>query len=244
MDGIEVVGTQHHAAASPFLLSSPPPGHHHHHVHHTHASYNIQAVQLSFDACLAYNTASSTSGIPIGRGTSSPIAATSVNSGKAVSLLTLSSCPPLHSASSDSPDIHHRHRHHHHHHHNDSQQHHSISENPVSPSDSAEKQIQPRNGDDDDVCIGNCQDDMRDATEKDKPGDLNTPVTTSSDLPSFFGPSALVEPPPISGTASTLRKTSFKQTIYYNRFSLILNPRAPERLLKGKVKVIKATRRP
>lgn len=30
-------------------------------------------------------------------------------------------------------------------------------------------------------------------------GDLNTPVTTSSDLPSFFGPSTVVEPPPITG---------------------------------------------
>lgn len=31
------------------------------------------------------------------------------------------------------------------------------------------------------------------------PGDLNTPVTTSSDVPSFFGPSTVVEPPPITG---------------------------------------------
>lgn len=30
-------------------------------------------------------------------------------------------------------------------------------------------------------------------------GDLNTPVTTSSDIPSFFGPSTVVEPPPITG---------------------------------------------
>lgn len=30
-------------------------------------------------------------------------------------------------------------------------------------------------------------------------GDLNTPVTTSSDVPSFFGPSTVVEPPPITG---------------------------------------------
>ncbi|XP_075222904.1 zinc finger domain-containing protein striped isoform X3 [Lycorma delicatula] len=32
------------------------------------------------------------------------------------------------------------------------------------------------------------------------PGDLNTPVTTSSDVPSFFGPSTVVEPPPITGS--------------------------------------------
>ncbi|XP_046658909.1 early growth response protein 1-B isoform X1 [Homalodisca vitripennis] len=30
------------------------------------------------------------------------------------------------------------------------------------------------------------------------PGDLNTPVTTSGDGPSFFGPSTVVEPPPIT----------------------------------------------
>lgn len=30
-------------------------------------------------------------------------------------------------------------------------------------------------------------------------GDLNTPVTTANDLPSFFGPSVVVEPPPITG---------------------------------------------
>jgi len=34
-----------------------------------------------------------------------------------------------------------------------------------------------------------------------EPGDLNTPVTTSSDLPSFF-PSTVVEPPPISGEST------------------------------------------
>ncbi|XP_069679729.1 uncharacterized protein sr isoform X1 [Periplaneta americana] len=31
-----------------------------------------------------------------------------------------------------------------------------------------------------------------------QPGDLNTPVTTSGDIPSFFGPSTVVEPPPIT----------------------------------------------
>jgi hypothetical protein len=31
------------------------------------------------------------------------------------------------------------------------------------------------------------------------PGDLNTPVTTSGDIPSFFGPSTVVEPPIITG---------------------------------------------
>ncbi|KAI5707309.1 hypothetical protein M8J75_016617 [Diaphorina citri] len=34
-------------------------------------------------------------------------------------------------------------------------------------------------------------------------GDLNTPVTTSGDIPSFFGPSTVVEPPPITGSLET-----------------------------------------
>ncbi|CAG9815769.1 unnamed protein product [Phaedon cochleariae] len=33
-----------------------------------------------------------------------------------------------------------------------------------------------------------------------QPGDLNTPVTTSGDAPSFFGPSTVLEPPPITGS--------------------------------------------
>nr|XP_015837968.1 PREDICTED: early growth response protein 1 isoform X1 [Tribolium castaneum] len=38
------------------------------------------------------------------------------------------------------------------------------------------------------------------AVSEAQPGDLNTPVTTSSDIPSFFGPSTVVEPPPITGS--------------------------------------------
>ncbi|KAK7571126.1 hypothetical protein V9T40_014730 [Parthenolecanium corni] len=34
------------------------------------------------------------------------------------------------------------------------------------------------------------------------PADLNTPVTTSGDVPTFFGPSTVVEPPPITGKCS------------------------------------------
>nr|XP_022919611.1 early growth response protein 1-A-like [Onthophagus taurus] len=33
-----------------------------------------------------------------------------------------------------------------------------------------------------------------------QPGDLNTPVTTSGDIPTFFGPTTVVEPPPITGS--------------------------------------------
>ncbi|KAG5893957.1 hypothetical protein JTB14_027705 [Gonioctena quinquepunctata] len=36
-----------------------------------------------------------------------------------------------------------------------------------------------------------------------QPGDLNTPVTTSGDVPSFFGPSTVIEPPPITGSLDT-----------------------------------------
>ncbi|XP_023717402.1 transcription factor Sp8 isoform X2 [Cryptotermes secundus] len=38
------------------------------------------------------------------------------------------------------------------------------------------------------------------AAPETQPGDLNTPVTTSGDIPSFFGPSTVVEPPPITGS--------------------------------------------
>lgn len=41
-------------------------------------------------------------------------------------------------------------------------------------------------------------DDLSAASEP-QSGDLNTPVTTSGDIPSFFGPSTVVEPPPITG---------------------------------------------
>jgi hypothetical protein len=38
-----------------------------------------------------------------------------------------------------------------------------------------------------------------DRVQQHQTGDLNTPVTTSSDIPSFFGPSTVVEPPIITG---------------------------------------------
>lgn len=42
------------------------------------------------------------------------------------------------------------------------------------------------------------------AASEPQSGDLNTPVTTSGDIPSFFGPSTVVEPPPITGKAQQL----------------------------------------
>lgn len=39
-------------------------------------------------------------------------------------------------------------------------------------------------------------------------GDLNTPVTTSSDVPSFFGPSTVIEPPPITSKCSRVMSAS------------------------------------
>ncbi|KAJ8953171.1 hypothetical protein NQ318_017200 [Aromia moschata] len=44
-----------------------------------------------------------------------------------------------------------------------------------------------------------------------QPGDLNTPVTTSGDIPSFFGPSTVVEPPPITGSLDP-EELSIEQT--------------------------------
>ncbi|XP_025075391.1 protein doublesex-like, partial [Pogonomyrmex barbatus] len=208
MDGVEVVGSQPHAATSPFLLSSPPMGHHH---HHHHATFNLQSVQLSFDACLPYNAASSSSG-SVTCGTS--VNATCTNSSstscdKSTPSLSLAPSVPLHMqlqiSSTASPEHNHGRHHQHHHHHrlDDHHQHQLHVANASSPStDTADKRHQP--DDDDKSCIRNCRNDIHDTNDKDKPGDLNTPVTTSSDLPSFFGPSALVEPPPISGTYISL----------------------------------------
>lgn len=69
-------------------------------------------------------------------------------------------------------------------------------------------------------------------------GDLNTPVTTSNDIPSFFGPSTIVEPPPITGKKCLrnilkisllskyllyiLRLSRDKSALTYDTFSLYL----------------------
>jgi len=206
MDGMEVVGSQPHAAAtSPFLLSSPPLGHHH---HHHHATFNLQTVQLSFDACLPYNAASSSSNsVTCGIG-GTPVNATCTNSSansKTVPTLSLPSCVPLHMqlqiTPTDSPEHSHGRHHHHHHHHrlDDHHQHHLHTDVSSPPTDVVDGKRHRQPDEDDKGCIRNCRNDIHDTNDKDKPGDLNTPVTTSSDLPSFFGPSALVEPPPISG---------------------------------------------
>ena len=208
MDGVEVVGSQPHAATSPFLLSSPPLGHHHHH----HATFNLP-VQLSFDACLPYNAASSSSSVTCGvSGTS--VNATCTNSsstscGKTnTPQLSLSTNVPLHmqlQISSTTPTEHNHERHHQHHHRLDDHHQHQLHPNVSSPStDIADGKRHRQPDDDDKSCIRNCRGDIHDTNDKDKPGDLNTPVTTSSDLPSFFGPSALVEPPPISGIYNQL----------------------------------------
>ncbi|XP_070511687.1 uncharacterized protein [Cardiocondyla obscurior] len=203
MDGVEVVGSQPHAATSPFLLSSPPLGHHH---HHHHATFNLP-VQLSFDACLPYNAATSSGSVTCGVGgtpatcTNSP----STNCGKN-STLSLPSSVPLHmqlqiSSTATSEQNHGRH---HPHQRLDDHHQHQLHAGAPSPSTEVADGKRHRQLDDDDKsCIRNCRSDIQDVSDKDKPGDLNTPVTTSSDLPSFFGPSALVEPPPISGSLAS-----------------------------------------
>lgn len=216
MDGMEVVGSQPHAATSPFLLSPPPLGHHHHHHHHhPHATFNLQAVQLSFDACLPYNAATSSNSIVCGvGGTSTPAATTCTSStscNKTIPTLSLATCAPLqaqHQNNTDTSDHHGRPHHHHHHQRLDEHQHHRHvdASSPSSDSTDGKRRLQAVNEDKD--CS---RDDLQEPNEKDKPGDLNTPVTTSSDLPSFFGPSALVEPPPISGTYN---QQSFKRLLF------------------------------
>lgn len=204
MDGIEVVGSQPHAAAtSPFLLSSPPLGHHH------HATYmqTVQTVQLSFDACLPYNAASSSTSnsVSCGAGGGTPVNAICANSStgcsKTVPTLSLSTCVPLHTQLQITPiDPLCHGRQNHHHRLDDHRQHHLHTDASSPSADAADDKRQRQVDDGDKGCIRNCRNDIHDSNDKDKPGDLNTPVTTSSDLPSFFGPSALVEPPPISGT--------------------------------------------
>lgn len=229
MDGMEVVGSQPHAATSPFLLSSPPLGHHHH--HHHHATFNLQTVQLSFDACLPYNAApSSNSSVTCGiSGTPVTYTNSSTSCGKTIPTLSLSSCVPLHTQLQISPtdstehnhDRHH-HQHHHHHHRLDDHQHHLHTDASSPAVDATDGKRHRQTDDDDKGCIRNCRSDIHDSNDKDKPGDLNTPVTTSSDLPSFFGPSALVEPPPISGIyTSAILKTRIDRRQFY--FSLVFS---------------------
>lgn len=57
------------------------------------------------------------------------------------------------------------------------------------------------------------------AASEPQPGDLNTPVTTSGDIPSFFGPSTVVEPPPITGMPESKQSIhlSLKHYCCYSR---------------------------
>lgn len=50
------------------------------------------------------------------------------------------------------------------------------------------------------VCSTTAPEEDATLTSEAQTGDLNTPVTTSGDIPSFFGPSTVLEPPPITGT--------------------------------------------
>lgn len=52
---------------------------------------------------------------------------------------------------------------------------------------------------------------VSEANNNNNSGDLNTPVTTASDIPSFFGPSTVVEPPPITS-----------KYLFFSKFSLNL----------------------
>lgn len=222
MDGMEVIGSQAHAAAtSPFLLSSPPLGHH-------HATFNLQTVQLSFDACLTYNAStgsgsnstgyigsvnflsgsSPSTSIAGAASLSTPIGGSTVTSLSPKSVPTLSlTTLPIHRQCITSDSTENR-QVHSHVQNNDLRRRLDI-ENSQSLDDSTgntKKRRSQRTN-----CYSNNREctveyrDIQSSDEKDKPGDLNTPVTTSSDLPSFFGPAALVEPPPISGLLIFIR---------------------------------------
>lgn len=218
MDGMEIIGSQSHAATSPFLLSSPPLRHH-------HATFNLQTVQLSFDACLTYNTSTNSSSSnngcignvnlfsetsPLSSNVTSAILPAEVTISPATSLITKSTptltlaALPEHqpctvSGSENNHEI----------------EHHgenlgfkkrsdvkiSASTNEIS-SNLKKRRLNRTNCDDntkEDNNPTSCRNDFQNPDEKDKTEDLNTPITTSSDLPTFFGPAAFVEPPPISG---------------------------------------------
>ncbi|XP_026301098.1 myb-like protein Q isoform X2 [Apis mellifera] len=177
MDGMEVVGSQPHAATSPFLLSPPPLGHHHHH-HHPHATFNLQTVQLSFDACLPYNSATSSNSIVCGvGGTSTPAATTCTSStscNKTIPSLSLAPCAPLqaqHQNSADTTDHHGRHHQHHHQRLNDHQHHrHVDASSPSSDSTDGKRRLQSVNEEKD--CSRECRDDLQESNDKDKTGSL------------------------------------------------------------------------
>lgn len=216
MDSMEMINSQTHSAAtSPFLLSSSPLGH--------HTTFNLQTVQLSFDTCLTYNSSticstnsnsecignanfisgispdSSISAVVSTHDEMSTSALTSLSS-KSTSTLNLTTLPE--SQQCISVELLEQHDH------NKSLkldtkkqinlENSSLLENSnlnikrrrlhQSTCENISKE-----------CSEEYKDNSHTVDDKDKPGDLNTPVTTSGDLPSFFGPAVLVEPPPISG---------------------------------------------
>lgn len=218
MDGMEIIGSQAHAATSPFLLSSPPLRHH-------HTTFNLQTVQLSFDACLTYNTSgtcsSNNSGcmgnVNIFSGPSTLPSNTAlaavpaeVTISPATALISKSSAlssttVPTHQQCTISGLV----------------ENHEVNSN-IDTSDfkkrlnetnslstngtcnNLKKRRLTRSTCDDStkVCSTTCAENFQTSDEKDKTEELNTPITTSSDLPTFFGPAAFVEPPPISGTVA------------------------------------------
>lgn len=230
MDGMEILGSQPHVAAtSPFLLSSPPLGHH-------HATFNLQAVQLSFDACLTYNSTTGESSdnscinslnlvSNVAPSTSSanstlePNAAgcssVSVSNSKSTSA-TLPPVFPIHHQCLTLGQMEHNQC-------RDQNQESTRKleiESPT-PLDNSQSNIKTRRlqrpGYDasSKECAVECKNEEQNLDEKDKQGDLNTPVTTTSDLPSFFGPAALVEPPPISGNQNPFLLIEISPLINY-----------------------------
>ncbi|KAL7297779.1 hypothetical protein TKK_0008813 [Trichogramma kaykai] len=207
---IEIIGCPSHSAlTTPFLLSSPPVGHH-------HATFNLQTVQLSFDTCLTYNTTTICN--PDAHGCiatvnlmTEPSSLVATNGSDTVTAPTCLQTRTLTSLNTNSFSV-------------------ATSKSSLSQCSSLRKvHCQPYeqkldkkfesnnsynqslentkkrhlkssdNNNQSQCSLGNIVSN-RIPDEKDKLDDLNTPITTNSDLPSFFGPAALVEPPPISGS--------------------------------------------
>ena len=209
MESIEIMSNESHSSiASPYLLSTSSTANQH---QHRHTNFNLQAVQLSFDACLTFNnvlpcninndkcinsasvSSETTSSSHINSSDSIPNAICYTgNNSKSVSCLTLATLP-FHQQPCSSEFFEE-----------------NSNEKKIVYQNDQNNKINSKTYNDKSFEIQKSildrmnksksyQDNLENFEDKDKTDDLNTPVTTSSDVPSFFGPAALVEPPPISG---------------------------------------------
>lgn len=139
--------------------------------HHHHHQMQHPTTQVSHSS--SSNTTASTNSSNNSSSSNTSSHSTSVTHSKTDSVISSSSAAATTTASTLSGLQHH-------HHHN--LHHHALHHPTLNIHDSVQQQQ------------------TADRAQQSQTGDLNTPVTTSSDHPSFFGPSSVVEPPIITGT--------------------------------------------